>query len=74
MSEAVYYPVQIKELKSKNEITGGPAAVCLFVCQGPSYRLIFNINNKKNKIMLVGASLAPKKESNALIGEIVSSI
>jgi len=40
----------------------------------PEYRLIFNIKNKKNKIILVGASLATRKEPNALIGEIVSPI
>jgi hypothetical protein len=39
-------------------------------------RLIFNNKNKKNKIkiILVGASLAPKKEPNAGIGEIISPI
>ena len=36
--------------------------------------LIFNIKNKKNKIILVGASLAPKKEPNECIGEIISLI
>ena len=41
---------------------------------GMVYLLIFNIKNKKNKIMLVGTSLEPKKEPNALIGEIVSLI
>ena len=47
--------------------------VC-FVCQGMVYLFIFNIKNKKNKIILVGASLAPRKEPNALIGEILSPI
>ena len=32
------------------------------------------LKTKKNKIKLVYASLAPKKEQNAGIGEIVSSI
>jgi len=40
----------------------------------PEYRFVFNIKIKKNKIILVGASLAPRKETNALIGEIVSPI
>ena len=47
----------------------------LFVCQGPanagSY-LILKI--KKIKIILVGASLTPMKEPNAIIGEIISPI
>ena len=36
-------------------------------------RLIFNIKNK-NKIILVGALLAPLKEPNAGIGEVFSPI
>jgi hypothetical protein len=45
--------------------------VCLFI---PENLLKYNIKNKKNKIILVGASLAPRKEPNALIGEILSPI
>ena len=50
--------------------------VCLFVCLLGSGKcqLIFNIKNKKNKIILVGASLAPKKEPNADIEEMISPI
>jgi len=44
--------------------------VCLFVIRG----LYLILKIKKNKIILVGASLAPKKEPNALIGEIISLI
>ena len=47
--------------------------VC-FVCQGMVYLFIFNIKNKKNKIIPLGASHTPKKEPNTLIGEIVSPI
>ena len=49
----------------------------MFVCLLGSgkCRLIFNIKNKKkNKIILVGASLAPLKEPNAGIREILSPV
>ncbi len=38
------------------------------------YLLIFNIKNKKNKIILIGISLSPKKEQNPEISEIISPI
>ena len=46
-----------------------------FVCLlgSGTCRLIFNIKNK-NKIILVGALLAPLKEPNAGIGEVFSPI
>ena len=66
------YYTKIKKILIKNKAK----KVCLSVCLLGSgkCRLIFNIKNKKNKIILVGASLAPVKEPNAGIGEIISPI
>ena len=47
----------------------------MFVCLGPANTVSYLILKiKKNKIILVGASLAPMKEPNAGIGEIISPI